>query len=337
MALRAIRVHAVGGPEVLHLEEVPDPRPGAGEVLVRLRAAGVNPVETYIRAGAFGRQPQLPYTPGSDGAGDVLAVGAGVQGISAGQRVYVAGAPTYAEMVAAPAEAVWPLPEHVSYEQGAAIGVPYRTAYLAVHFVGQARPGDRVLVRGGSGGVGVAAIQIAAAHGCHVVATAGTEEGRALVLAQGADAAAGHDEVERLRELAGGREAPRGADRPGGGREAPGGAGYDLIVEMLANVNLPTDLGLLADRGRVAVVGSRGPVTIDPRQIMARSSSVRGVMGMTADERRRIHAALDAGLRQRTLVPVVGPRFPMGEAPAAHVQVMSPGARGKVVLTMGGQ
>lgn len=316
--MRAIRVHAVGGPEVLRLEEVPDPRPGAGEVLVRLRAAGVNPVETYIRAGAFGRAPQLPYTPGSDGAGEVVAVGAGVEGFSAGQRVYIAGAPTYAEMVAAPVGAVWPLPDHVSDEQGAAIGVPYRTAYMAVHFAGQAQPGDRVLVRGGSGGVGVAAIQIAAAHGCRVVATAGTEEGRTLVLAQGAEAAAGHDDDERLRELAG------------------ASAGYDLIVEMLANVNLPSDLALLAERGRVAVVGSRGPVMIDPRQIMARSASVRGVMGMTADERRRIHAALGAGLRQRTLVPVIGPRFPLAEAAAAHVAVMSPGARGKVVLTMGG-
>ncbi len=311
--MRAIRVHETGGPEVLRCEEVADPRPGPGEVLVRLRAAGVNPVETYIRAGQFGRRPDLPYTPGSDGAGEVLGAGKGVAGFRPGARVWVAGAPTYAEMVAAPARAVLPLPEHLSYEQGAAIGIPYRTAYLAVHLAGLAQPGDAVLVRGGSGAVGVAAIQIAAAHGCRVVATAGTDRGRELVSAQGA-AAAGHDDEERLRELAGG--------------------GYDVIVEMLANANLPSDLALLAPRGRIAVVGSRGPVTIDPRQIMQRTASVRGVMGMTDDERRRVDAALLAGLRQRTLVPVVGRRFPLEEAASAHVAVMSPGAGGKVVLTM---
>jgi NADPH2:quinone reductase len=313
--LRAIRVHATGGPEVLGCEEVADPRPGPGEVLVRLRAAGVNPVETYIRAGQFGRRPDLPYTPGSDGAGEVLSAGEGVSGLHPGQRVWVAGAPTYAEMVAAPAQAVLPLPDHLSYEQGAAIGIPYRTAYLALHLAALAQPGDLVLVRGGSGGVGVAAIQVASAHGCRVVATAGTGAGRDLVLAQGAEAAAGHGEEERLRELS-------------------GGGGYDVIVEMLANANLPSDLALLAPRGRVAIVGSRGPVTIDPRQIMQRSAAVRGVMGMTDEERRRVDLALLAGLRRGGLVPVVGRRFPLEEAAAAHGAVMSPGAAGKIVLTM---
>lgn len=167
--MKAIAVRAFGGPEVLQLEEMPDPETGPGEVLVRLRAVGVNPVETYVRSGAYARLPQLPYTPGADGAGEVVAVGAGVAGYTPGDRVYVAGAPTYAEMVAAPVDTVWPLPLHVTYEQGAAVGIPYRTAYLAVHLVGEVDPGDWVLVRGGSGGVGTAAIQIAAAHGCHVV------------------------------------------------------------------------------------------------------------------------------------------------------------------------
>ena len=245
----------------------------------------------------------------------MVALGPGVQGFSAGQRVYVAGAPTYADMVAAPAESVWPLPDHVSAEQGAAIGVPYRTAYLALHLVGEARPGDAVLVRGGSGGVGIAAIQLAAAHGCRVVATAGTAAGQELVREQGAQAVSGHDDLDRLRALAGGQ-------------------GYHLIVEMLANANLPSDLTLLADRGRVAVVGCRGAATIDPRQLMTRSSSIRGVMGMTPEERRQIHAALDAGLRNRIITPVVGRRFALAEAAAAHVAVMSPGAHGKIVLTM---
>ncbi len=312
--MQAIRVRGFGGPEVLRLEEVPDPVPGPGEVLVRLRAAGVNPVDTYIRSGSYARRPELPYVPGSDGAGEVAAVGPDVEGgPRPGERVYVAGAPTYAQMVAAPAAAVWPLPPGLTFEQGAAVGVPYRTAYLALHLAARAQPGDRVLVRGGSGGVGIAAIQIAAAHGCEVVATAGTAGGRALVEEAGALASCGHGEDARLLDLAG----PRG---------------YDVIVEMLANVNLASDLSLLAPHGRVAVVGSRGEVTVDPRQLMSRSAAVLGVMAMSADERRRIHLALGAGLRNGTLRPVVGPGFPLTEASAAHVAVMSPGARGKVIL-----
>ena len=314
-AMQAIRVHAFGGPEVLCPETVADPVAAPGQVLVRLRAAGVNPVETYVRSGAYARLPPLPYIPGADGAGEVSAVGAGVTGFAPGQRVYVAGAPTYAQLTAAPAEAVWPLPEGLTYAQGAAIGIPYRTAYLAVHSIGEARPGERVLVHGGSGAVGVAAIQLAAAGGCDVVATAGGEEGRRLVLAQGARAACAHGDAARLQELS-------------------GGVGFDLIVEMLANANLATDLGLLAERGRVAVVGSRGTVTIDPRQIMQRTASIRGVMGSTPEERRRIHLALGAGLRQGVLRPVVGSVFPLAEAAAAHRAVMTPGAQGKVVLTI---
>jgi NADPH2:quinone reductase len=313
--MQAIFFNGSATPEIYTLVEVPDPVAGPGQVLVRLRSAGVNPYETYIRSGGYARLPELPYIPGADGAGEVVACGPGVDGYSAGQRVYVAGAPTYAQLVAAPVEAVWPLPAALSFEQGAAVGVPYRTAYLALHLVAHARPGERVLVRGGSGGVGIAAIQIAAAHGCDVVATAGTAEGRALVTGQGARAAAGHGDADELARLAGGQ-------------------GFDVIVEMLANVNLDSDLQLLANRGRVAVVGSRGTVTIDPRQIMARSAAVLGVMDMTPAEHRQIHQALGAGLGNASLVPVVGPRFPLADAASAHVAVMSAGARGKVVLNV---
>jgi len=311
--MRAIRVHAFGGPEVLRLEEVADPRPGPGQVVVRLHAAGVNPVETYVRSGGYARLPALPYIPGSDGAGEVLAVGEGVTARRVGERVYLHGAPSYCELALADAEAVWSLPEHLDWDQGAAVGIPYATAYLAVHPIGGARPGDWVLVHGASGAVGVAAVQIALAHGCRVVGTAGTPAGRELVLSQGAAAAFGHaDGPEALG--------------------ATGGRGFDLIVEMLADANLGTDLPLLADGGCVAVVGSRGTVSINPRDLMARHASVRGVMGAGAEERRRVHAALGAGLRNRTLVPVVGRRFALPDAALAHRAVMAPGALGKVVV-----
>lgn len=312
--MKAIVVHQFGGPEVLQLEEVPDPQPGPGQVLVRLRAAGVNPVETYIRSGGYARLPTLPYIPGSDGAGEVVA---DAGDFHAGDRVYVAGAPTYAELVAAPVAAVWPLPERSDFAQGAAIGVPYGTAYYAVHQSAQTRPGDWVLVHGASGAVGTAAVQIAAAHGARVVGTAGTPAGTDLVLEQGAETVVGHADLQQAVA-------------------ATGGHGFDVIVEMLANVNLGKDLPALAPGGRVIVVGSRGTVEINPRDLMSRGASVRGFIrgaGGPAEDR-RVHLALGAGLRNGTLTPIVVRRFPLADAAAAQATVLGAGALGKIVLTV---
>ena len=311
--MKAIRVHAFGGPEVLRLEEVPDPVPGPGQVLVRIRAAGVNPVETYVRAGAYARLPDLPYIPGSDAAGEVVAAAGPFR---AGDRVYVMGVPAYAEMVAAPLDAVWPLPDRLSFEQGAAVGVPYVTAHFAVHATGETRPGDWVLVHGASGAVGTATIQIAAAHGAYVVGTAGTDAGRKLVLEQGATAVVGHGEMAEAVA-------------------ATGGHGFDVIVEMLANVNLGKDLPALAGGGRVVIVGSRGTVEVNPRDLMSKGGSVRGLMrtNATPDDSRRVNLSLLTGFRNGTLTPIVGRRFPLAEAAAAHGAVMAPGALGKIVLT----
>src|SRR2546425_1263707 len=159
--MKAIVVREFGGPEVLKLEEVPDPKPGAGDVLVRIRAAGVNPVDAYIHTGTYVRKPPLPYTPGFDGAGDVEAVGAGVTDVKPGDRVYVAGpgktgvgAGTYAELAVCLPSQLHPLPARGSFAQGAALGVPYCTAYRALFQRAWAKPGDTVLVHGATGGVG---------------------------------------------------------------------------------------------------------------------------------------------------------------------------------------
>ncbi|MCX6552580.1 MAG: alcohol dehydrogenase catalytic domain-containing protein, partial [Acidobacteria bacterium] len=157
--MKAIRVHHTGGPDVMRLEEVPDPVAGPGEVVVRLRAAGVNPVDTYIRSSSHGRQPVLPYTPGSDGAGIVEAVGPGVTGLDPGDRVYVSGttsgpfAGTYAEQAVCLPEHLHHLPDGVSFAQGAAVNVPYATAYRSLFDRAMARPAESLLVHGGSGGV----------------------------------------------------------------------------------------------------------------------------------------------------------------------------------------
>ncbi|HYX42813.1 MAG TPA: alcohol dehydrogenase catalytic domain-containing protein, partial [Pyrinomonadaceae bacterium] len=176
--MKTIRVHEFGGPEVLRLEEVEAPQAGAGQVVVRVAAAGVNPVEVYIRSGMYARKPELPFTPGMDGAGTVEACGADVQRVRAGDRVYIAGSlsGTYAERALCLESQVHPLPAAVSFQQGAAMGVPYATAYRALFDRGQAKPSETVLVHGATGGVGIAAVQLARAAGLTVIGTGGTDE-----------------------------------------------------------------------------------------------------------------------------------------------------------------
>src|SRR5437764_192912 len=186
--MKAIRVHQFGGPEVLQLEQVPTPQPGPGEVLVRMHAIGVNPVETYIRAGKYARLPDLPYTPGNDGAGVIEHVGSNVNEFKRDDRVYTAGSisGTYAERALCKEAQVHRLPPNVSFAQGAAMGTPYATAYRGLFQRGHAKPDETVLVHGASGGVGSAAVQLARARGLRVFGTAGSDEGLKLAREQGA-------------------------------------------------------------------------------------------------------------------------------------------------------
>lgn len=317
--MKAIRVHQFGGPEVLRLEEVPDPKPGAGQVVVKIHAAGINPVDTYIRKGIYGPK-EFPYTPGTDAAGVVDAVGDGVKRFKAGDRVYTAGtlSGAYAEKALCNESQVHPLPAKITFAQGAAMHVPYATAYRALHVRAKVEPGEWLLVHGASGGVGVAAVQLARMAGLIVVGTAGTEEGRKLVLEQGAHHFLDHRQEDHLQQ----------------GVSLTGGRGFDVIVEMLANVNLGKDLPALARNGRVVVVGNRGTVEIDPRQTMSRDASILGMTLMNATEKELagIHAALVAGLECGALRPIVGKELPLAEAPKGHEAVMAAGAHGKIVL-----
>ncbi|HET8676161.1 MAG TPA: NADPH:quinone reductase [Blastocatellia bacterium] len=318
--MKAIRIHEFGGPDVLKLEEAPDPAPGPGQVIVRMHAIGVNPVDTYIREGRHAVKPSLPYTPGSDGAGTIEAVGEGVEWVSQGDRVYTGGSlsGTYAEKSLCLESQVHPLPAHVSYAQGAAVNVPYATAYRALFNRAQARAGEVVLVHGASGGVGTAAVQLARAAELTIIGTAGTDEGRRLVKEQGADHVLNHRDAGYLDQVL----------------DLTGGRGVDVILEMLANVNLGKDLTVLARFGRVVVIGSRGSVEIDPRATMTRDASILGMtlMNVSDVERAGIHAALVAGLENNTLRPVVGRQFKLAEAARAHEAVLEPGAYGKIVL-----
>jgi NADPH2:quinone reductase len=324
-AMKAIRVHQFGGPEVLTLEDVPDPTPGTGQVLVRVRAAGVNPADTYIRTGTYAALPPLPYTPGSDAAGTVDALGAGVTHLEVGDRVWVFAQTSangltgsYAEKMLCAAEHVHRLAHRLSFAQGAAIGVPYLTAWRAIVLQARARPGESMLVHGASGGVGIAAVQIARAGGHVVIGTAGSERGLALVHQQGAHYVFDH-KTEKYRD-----EILRATES----------RGVDTIIEMAAHVNLNHDLGLLARHGRVAVVGSRGPLELNPRGLMSKEATVTGgtLWAMPQEDLMMAVAALNAGFENGTLNPVVGEEIPLANAARSHERVMAGGARGKIVL-----
>jgi NADPH2:quinone reductase len=319
--VKAIRVHEFGGPEVMKLEEVPDLIPGPGQVVVRVHAAGVNPVESYVRTGTYAMKPNLPYTPGNDGAGIVAAVGAGVTRVKAGDRVYTSGAlnGTYAEQTLCLEAQVHRLPDNVSFEQGAAMGVAYGTAYRGLFQRGDAKAGETVLVHGASGGVGTAAVQLARAAGIVVIGTAGSDAGLTLVKEQGAHHVLNHASEGYLDEL----------------MKLTEGRGVDVILEMLANQNLGKDLTVLAKKGRVVVIGSRGPVEINPRDAMGREADIRGLtlFATSEAEARQMHAALIAGLENGTLRPVIAQKIPLSEAARAHVEIMKhSGALGKIVL-----
>jgi NADPH2:quinone reductase len=324
--MQAIVVRTFGGPDVLRLEEVAEPTAGPGQVLVRVKAIGVNPVDTYIRAGTYTRLPDLPFSPGSDAAGIVEAVGDGVTSCRPGDRVYLLGTAgsflvgAYAEKVVCEPDHVYPLAARVSFAQGAAVGVPYATAYRALFQRAGARAGETVLVHGASGGVGVAATQMAVARGMTTIGTAGSAKGLELVEAQGATHVLDHRQESHYDEIV----------------ALTGGRGVDVIVEMAAHLNLAKDLPTLAPKGRVVIVGSRGAIEITPRDTRARDAAILGMAlwTATAGELASIHAGLVAGLSNGTLRPVVGRQLPLADAARAHEAVLEAGALGKIVLTV---
>lgn len=318
--MKAIRVQEFGAPEVMRLEETADLQPEAGQVLVRVKAVGVNPVDTYIRAGAYTRKPNLPYTPGSDAAGVVEKIGAGVSSVKEGDRVYVAGTSTgaYAELCLCDEQQVFPLPDNVSFEQGAGVFVPYATAYRALFQKAEPQAGETILIHGATGGVGIAAVQLAKSAGLKIIGTGGTEEGRNLVMNEGADYVLDHRAEDYLDEVL----------------KLTDGRGVDIILEMLANVNLQKDFDVLAMYGRVVVIGNRGSLEFNPRAAMTKDGTIFGMSLFNAPPQKmaEIHAALGRGLADGSLRPIIAETFPLADAVKAHKAVMENNHFGKIVL-----
>ncbi|XP_072430981.1 quinone oxidoreductase isoform X3 [Chiloscyllium punctatum] len=288
--MRTVRVYKFGGPSELKLEmDIPIPNPGENQVLIKIHACGVNPVETYMRAGTYPRKPSLPWTPGNDVAGVVEQVGQFVSKFKKGDRVFTCGTITggYAEYTVASENRVYPLPENLNYKQGSAIGIPYFTAYRALFHKAHVKAGETVLIHGASGGVGIAACQIARAYGLKVLGTAGTQEGLSLVQKNGAHKTFNHRET-----------------------------GYI---------------------DKIKIVGCRGSIEINPRDTMAKESSIIGVAFGTITEEDRLEsaAAFFAGMEMGWLKPVVGPEYTLEKVAQAHEDIIKgPGTMGKMILTM---
>ncbi len=326
--MKAILVREHGGPEVLKLEDLPDPKPNADQVVVRLKAIGVNPVDVYIRSGAYARKPSLPFIPGSDAAGEIEAVGANVKNYKVGDRVFIHGTAAesthghyggaYAQKAVCNLDHVYRLPANISFGQGAAMGVPYATAYRALFHRAGTKPGETVLIHGATGGVGLAATQIAHAHGITVLGTGSSDKGLQAVRESGADFVFNHATPGYLDEI----------------MKATGGKGVDVVLEMAAHINLDKDLGLLANRGRIVVIGNRGRVEIEARQAMGKDASILGMtlFNISDPDMASINSYMMAGLANGTLKPVVGKEFPLADAAKAQDAVMAAGAHGKIVL-----
>ncbi|MFA5087498.1 MAG: NADPH:quinone reductase [Candidatus Omnitrophota bacterium] len=318
--MKCVRVEAFGGPDVLRVEEVKGLAPDSRQVLIDVRAIGVNPVDTYIRSGLYPVKPNLPYTPGFDAAGFVKAIGRGVKNAKINERVYVFGSVTgtYAQEVVCLDSQIYPLPKNISFEQGASLGIPYTAAYCALW--GKARPkaGETVLIHGASGGVGIACIQFAKKYGLKIIGTVGTDKARDLLGQLGARDVVNHHSSDFFDNI----------------MKITRGEGVDIIMEMRADLNLDQDLRLLKKRGRIVVVGCRGSVTINPREAMSRDAMIIGmsVMNVPAAGLRRIHSVIQEGLMSGGLRPVVGKCLPLADAALAHKVILEPGACGKIIL-----
>ncbi|MDX2214022.1 MAG: NADPH:quinone reductase [Oculatellaceae cyanobacterium bins.114] len=324
--MKAIRVHQFGTPEVLQIEEVPDFQPAPGQVVMQVKAIGVNPLHRLICAGLVARPP-LPFTPGDDAAGVVAAVGEGVTTVNVGDRVYggrsLTG--TYAEQVLYDAAEVYPLPDNTSFAQGASLRGPYYTAHYVLYGKGRGTPGETVLVHGASGGVGIAAVQMARAAGFYVIGTASSEKGRELVKQEGAHHVFDHSAPGYIQEIL----------------DLTQGRGVDLILDMKADVNLPKSTQMIAFNGRIVMIGGKdvgegaaGRTEFNPFATLFKNADILGLFINAASpiEILAMKAAIFAGLENGTLRPIIGQEMPLSDAPKALELIGQSGAFGKIIL-----
>ncbi|MFJ8147594.1 NAD(P)H-quinone oxidoreductase [Streptomyces sp. NPDC096094] len=323
--MHAITISEPGGPEALVWTEVPDPVPGEGEVLVEVAASAVNRADIMQRQGFYDPPPGSSPYPGLECSGRVAALGTGVSGWSVGDEVcaLLAGG-GYAEKVAVPAGQLLPVPEGIDVGRAAALPEVVCTVWSNVFMVAHLRPGETLLVHGGSSGIGTMAIQLAKAVGAKVAVTAGTEEKLQRCAELGADILINYREQDFVAEV----------------KEATGGAGADVILDNMGAKYLDRNVQALAVNGRLAIIGMQGgrKGELDIGTLLAKRAAVSATSlrarpleekaAIVAAVREHVWPLLDGG----HVRPIVDRELPMSDAPAAHRVVEESGHIGKVLL-----
>lgn len=323
--MRAVVAEQPGGPEALRVVELPDPQPGPGELLVRVAAAGVNRADLLQRQGHYPPPPGAPEVLGLEAAGEVVAVGDGVEGWSVGDRACsILPGGGYAELVTVPASVALPWPEGCDGLSAGAVPEVFATAYDNVCVRGGLQAGEILLVHGGSSGVGTAAIQLGKRCGCTVLVTAGSWDKLRACANLGASAGINYREedfVECVDELTGGR-------------------GVDVLLDIIGGAYLDRNLRCLATEGRLVVIGLQGGVKGELNLGRLLSGRLQ-VMGSTLRARpvedkaalsRRLRDEVWPGFADGSLRPVVDATFPLEEAAQAHRLMESSDHIGKIVL-----
>ena len=320
--MKAIRVSALGGPEVLRCEELPDPVPKSGEALVRVEASGVNFIDVYHRTGLY--KMEVPFTLGQEGAGTVEAVGPDVSGVRPGDRVaWASVAGSYATKAAGPAAKLVKLPSGVSAENGAAVMLQGMTAHYLTNSTYPLKPGDTCLVHAAAGGVGLLLCQIAKLRGARVIGTVGSKEKAELARGAGADEAIDYTESDFQAEV----------------KRLTGGKGVQVVYDGVGKAVFSKSLDCLAPRGMMVTFGNAsGPVpAIEPLLLSQKGSLflTRPILAhhtATREELEKRAGDLFTWIAAGKLRVHIGARFPLERAADAHRALEGRKTTGKVLL-----
>ncbi len=319
--MKAIVYEQYGKPNVLQVKEVEPPSIKADELLIKVKASGINPVDTYFRKG-IRKVDQLPYIPHFDLAGEVIGIGSEVKGFKSGDRIWATKAKgASAELAAVPAKLAFPLPKTMTYEEGAAIAMAFTTAHLSLFYRGQIQPGENVLVFGGAGAVGHAAIQLAKQAGATVITTTSTDEKKGIALKAGADRVINYRSENLVEQV----------------MEITDGKGVSLILDVALSDNMEKDFQMIAIGGRIVTIGS--PSNNTPpllwRQLNMRNAALLGIFLFSVPQQELIKAgkAIAAGFEQGLLLAHVGQTFPFHEADKAHQALENRQYSGSIVLS----
>lgn len=323
--MKAVQIQKFGGPEVLEIVDIKEPELNTDEIKIKLYSAGINPNERYTISGNYGYfVPELPYVPGFDGAGVVEEIGENVESFQKGDRVFLnaftakRNTGTYAEKVVVSQDVVHRLPDNISFNQGAALGIPAFAAYRALIQRAEVKAGETVLIHGASGAVGTLITQMAKAIGAIVIGTSSTKKGQELIKENGADYSTNHVTEDNIDEI----------------KELTDGKGPDIIIEMLANKNLAVDMKMISDFGRIVIVGSRDTIKVDPRMLMTNQATVTGlsITNPSHEELNEIIAGVTAMLDTGALSPMIGKKYTLEEATRAHEELKNSSGAGRFIF-----